>query len=243
MRRRRNRRPIIWTPLLWTALIVNVIAALFYSRLTSIILVRVEGVAPDDRVRVQALLQRVHDQPALNLNRYAVESWMQERSAVANADLSRNIFGRARLRLTYRRPVAAVRGLNHAYLSREGVIFQTEGISGELPIVKLPPEAEQPILTIAGAWRAAEVGALCAAINDLGQGQRVEIAPSETGGLCLNIGSKFAVQLGLPDQLDAKVDYLRKQIEDDPSLIQSGRTLNLVSIERPSYKQGVDRIK
>ena len=133
--------------------------------------------------------------------------------------------------------------MSHAFISREGVIFQVEQRWEGLPILHLPPEANKAIITFCGAWRAGELGALCTELVTITDAERLEIAPSEVGGLCLNIGSKFAVQLGLPDKLDEKVDYLRKQLEDDPSLLESGRTLNLVSIDRPSYKEGVDRIK
>ena len=65
------------------------------------------------------------------------------------------------------------------------------------------------------------------------------LTADENGGLCLNIGSKFAVRFGLPKRLDEKMDYLVRQLDQDPGLIASGKTLVLVNLDRPSYAQGV----
>lgn len=241
MRRRRKRNPINWGPILTFLLIGNVIAGVYASRMTSIVKVRVEGAQPDDQARVRAILQRIHSQPALQLNRRITESAVLEKSAVFKTELTRNIFGRARLTVTYRRPVAKLAKLSGVALSREGVIFQTgEDLSG-LPILSPPEEALKPSLTIAGPWRPGEVAGLASELANFSDRQVVEIIVLSNGGLCLNIGSKFAVELGLPESLDAKVDYLRRQIENDPALLVSGQTLNLVSLEKPALRMGIER--
>ena len=124
-------------------------------------------------------------------------------------------------------------------MSRDGVVFQTGRDLSGLPALQLPESSLSPAITLTGHCRFREAAGLASDIADLAEVESVQIEPTEDGGLCLNIGSKFAVDLGLPEQLDAKVAYLRKQIEDDPALLASGKTLNLVSLERPSYRDGV----
>lgn len=243
MRRRRKRIVINWKPVLTMLLIGNLFTGVFYSRMTSIVKVRVEGAQPDDQHRVRAILQRIHSQPALKLNRHVTESALLERSALVKAEMTRNIFGRARVQLAYRRPVARIAGMSGAALSRDGVIFQTSSDLSSLPIVRPPNEGLQPSLTVAGPWRPGEVAGLASELANFSDRQVVEISALNNGGLCLNIGSKFAVELGLPEQLDAKIDYLRNKVESDPALLVSGQTLNLVNLERPALRMGIERIK
>jgi cell division septal protein FtsQ len=243
MRRRRKRRQIAWGPVLTILLVVNIVAGVFASKLTSIVKVRVEGAQLDDQSRIRALLQRIHDQPALKVNRFAVESNIAGKSAVSKVEMTRNIFGRALVTVEYRRPVAKIAGLSGAALARDGVIFQSSQDLTGLPTVVLSKDAKAPTIALAGSWRSGEVAGLAGALVDLSAQNPVEIITLENGGLCLNIGSKFAVELGLPERLDDKVEYFKKQIEDDPSLLMSGRTLILVSLERPSYRAGVEKSK
>lgn len=243
MRRRRRRNSINWGPVLTFLLIVNVTAGIFASRMTSIVKVRVEGAQADDQARIRALLQRIHSQPALQLNRLVTESRVMERSAVSKVEMTRNIFGRARLHVSYRKPVAKIGKMSGAALSREGVIFQTNESLSALPVVYPPEAGTKPVMTIAGPWRPAEVAGLASELSNFSERQVVEISALDDGGLCLNIGSKFAVELGLPEALDEKIDYLRRQIENDPALIVSGQTLNLVSLERPALRMGIERRK
>jgi hypothetical protein len=243
MRRRRKKTSLNWTALLSLALVANLIAGIYASRITSVVKVTVEGAPEDDRARVRALLQYIHDQPALQVNRHGVESRVLEKSAVAKAEMTRNIFGRARLNLEYRRPVAGIKGSSGAALGRDGVIFQTSETLSHLPSVAIFEDAKLPALTVAGPWRPGEVAGLASALIELSQQQHVEIAALENGGLCLNIGSKFAVELGLSEQLDQKIDFLKKQIEDDPAVLTSNKTLVLVSLESPVYRIGIEKRK
>lgn len=241
MRRRRKRNPINWGPILTILLISNVVAGVYASRMTSIVKVRVEGVQPDDQHRIRAILQRVHSQPALQLNRRITESRILERSAVLRTEMTRNIFGRARVTVSYRRPVARIAKMPGAALSREGVVFQTGEDLSKLPVLSPPDEGLKPSITIAGPWRPGEVAGLASELANFSGRQVVEIIVLSNGGLCLNIGSKFAVELGLPESLDEKVDYLRRQIENDPALLVSGQTLNVVSLEKPALRMGIER--
>jgi hypothetical protein len=243
MRRKRKRNPINWAPILAIALFANIVAGIYASRITSVVKVAVEGAQEDDQARVRALMQYIHDQPALQVNRHATESRLLERSSVAKAELTRNIFGRARLSLEYRRPVASIKGSPGAALGRDGVIFQTSADLANLPSVDIFGDAKLPTLTIASPWRPGEVAGLASALIELSQLQHVEIDTLENGGLCLNIGSKFAVELGLSEQLDQKIDFLKKQIEDDPAVLASNKTLVLVSLETPVYRIGVEKRK
>lgn len=243
MARRRRRAPINWKPWIVTGLVANLILGTFYSPLTAVVKVQVSGANPADQPRIKAILQRIHDQPAMQVDRNWVEAKMLEQSAIFQADMTRNVFGRARVNLQYRRPVAKVAGMPGIALGRDGVLFLSKDNLESLPSVLLPASANLPGAAIVGTWRSGEVAVLAAEMNGFMPDKPLEIVPLETGGLCLNIGSKFAVELGYPEKLEEKVDFLRKQVEDDPALLESGKTLNLVSIERPSYRQGIVKVR
>ena len=243
MRRRRNRirRQPNWKAIFGLLLVLNLILGIFYSRLTAISRVRVEGAQPGDQKRIAALLTKIHDQPALQVNRRAVETWLMQKSAVNKAEMTRNIFGRALVSLEYRRAVAVIDRAGGAALSRDGSIFQSAGPFDGLPTVNVTPELLYPSMTIAGIWRVRDVARLAAELADLEKLQHLTIYVMSNGGLCLNIGSKFAVQLGPPEQLDKKIDFLRRQLDQDPELVVSGKTLVLVRLDRPVFRTGVDK--
>ncbi|MBC8066001.1 MAG: hypothetical protein H7Y17_14300, partial [Chlorobia bacterium] len=82
---------IAWGPVLGFLLTVNLIAGVFASRLTSVVKVQVDGAQINDQARVRAILQRIHSQPALMLNRHVTESMILEKSAVSRVEMTRNI--------------------------------------------------------------------------------------------------------------------------------------------------------
>jgi hypothetical protein len=242
MSKRRRRRTLAWEPILGILFAVNLATGLYASRLTSMIKVRVEGAKTGDQPRIRAILERIHSQPALRLNKRETESRILEKSEVARVEMTRNIFGRARVVVSYKRPFGRLSGMSGIALARDGSLFQTDTELEGLPRIHVAKNAIAPMTGIIGPWRAREVGGLAAEMVDVAADQPVEIDVLEDGGLCLNIGSKFAVELGLPDHLDDKVAFVRKQIEDDPSLLTSGRTLNVVSLDRPAYRSEMRKI-
>ncbi|MBN9502494.1 MAG: hypothetical protein BGO01_13845 [Armatimonadetes bacterium 55-13] len=239
-RRRRKRRPLAYGPIFATLLVVNIVMGIRYSRLTSITKVRVIGAAKGDEHRIKAILARYHDIPALQINANALMTTLNSRSAVNRVDVTRNIFGRAVVSMDYRMPVAKVVGMSGAAIARDGSIFQTiDAVPSDLPSVSLPVDAQKPIMTLVGPWRSGEIGGLAAEVRKIVPDEEKTLTADENGGLCLNIGSKFAVRFGLPKRLDEKMDYLVRQLDQDPGLIASGKTLVLVNLDRPSYAQGV----
>ena len=241
MARKRSRRGIAWDTVLGVLFAANIFAGLYASRLTSLIKIRVEGALPEDQTRIKGILERTHSKPALQLDRLATESAILAKSEVATAEMTRNIFGRARVAVTYRQPVAATTGRKGMAMSRDGVVFQTLQPLNGLPKVLLPEFAMSPVVGVVGPWRYREIAHLASLVKPVNDRAIVEIEATKDGGLCLNIGSKFAVELGLPEALDAKVEYLSKQIENDPAILTKGQTLILISLDKASYRVGVGR--
>jgi hypothetical protein len=243
MRRRRKRRSIDPTRLLWVLLVANLISGLFFSRLTSIGQIRVEGAQPTDEKRIQALLVRVHDKPSLQVNPREVETWLQSKGAVAKAEMTRNIFGRALVSLEYRRPVGAIEGMKGVAISRDGTVFQCDEDLTGLPTIRPPKDALEPHITLTGTWNSRDVAGLASELADISHARGLRITSSDEGRLSIIIGSKFAVDLGDSTRLDEKIDYLKGQLDAKPDLLESGRTLVLVSIENPMYREGVGKSK
>ena len=241
MPKRRRSSRIAWETVLGILFVANIFAGLYASRLTSLIKIRVEGAMPEDKARIRAILERTHSKPALQLNRRATESAILSKGEVLSAEMTRNIFGRALVKVKYREPVAAIKGMANRVLAIDGVVFDTHRNVSGLPTFSMPEIARAPAIGIVGPWRSRDVGWLAAAVRGIAGEEPVEIQSTDDGGLCLNIGSKFAVDLGLPEDLAAKVDRLRKKLDDEPALISSGKTLVLVSLENASLRDGVNR--
>ena len=81
MARRRKRRPFNWGPLLWVALIANIAAGLWFSSLTAIRRLRIEGAPLSDRGRLVTLAQTLKNQPVVPIDPRAFETVVQKLNA------------------------------------------------------------------------------------------------------------------------------------------------------------------
>src|SRR5579862_1088197 len=109
-KRKRKRTRIKPGPVLAFALLVVLVSGFAYSPLTSVNKVSVIGVNAEDRPEIQDVLSRLNRIPWLIVNDRWVETRVQHIEAIDHANYSQNIFGRGRLQISYRVPVARVRG-------------------------------------------------------------------------------------------------------------------------------------
>src|SRR4051812_42181857 len=109
-KRKRKRTRIKPGPFLVLAGGVVFIRGVFYSPLTSLSRATVVGAKPMDQPRIDEILSGLNKIPCVMVNRRWVETRVQQIESVDHAIYSQNVFGRGRLEVFYRNPVAKVKG-------------------------------------------------------------------------------------------------------------------------------------
>jgi len=236
-KRRRRRLKPNWGPILWVALFLNVAAGLWFSPVTSVRRVRVEGAELWDRGRIVASIQTLRSVPALNMNPRRLETVLGEHSAVKTVDFRRSMFGSARLQLDYRTPVARIADTDRLVLDGEGVLFRTgRNLPQALPEIKLHSSALKPALAIAGAWPAPRIAELLAMIPPAIPSEGLQLEVDSEGAVCLNMKQAARIELGGVDRLEEKLRALEGLLEDNPKLLQEVELLNIVEPTRPATR-------
>lgn len=110
--------------IVWLAVGVNLAAGTLLSPLTAVHRIRVEGVPAFDQARVSEILNTWQGVAAMRWPPRVVESRIQTGSEVHRATFYRNIFGRAVLKVEYRRPVAEIEGTHGLLLDSYGQVYR-----------------------------------------------------------------------------------------------------------------------
>ncbi|MEW5884257.1 MAG: hypothetical protein AB1725_08560 [Armatimonadota bacterium] len=230
------RLPLAPTPLLAIALMAVVVAGLFTSEMTKVRVLRVDGVPSWDKERVGAILRAYEGVPALRINPLQVERQVEWHPAVSRSDFRRNIFGRARLAVVYRRPVAWFqRGEMEFAVSVEGAVFP---LIGERPPLSVDEKLMEmrPNLSVFDSRRIGGLLDLAAKVQQKLPSLRGKLSVLASGGLALTVAEGARVEFGGRERLDEKVSVLARALEQSPDLLRRARTVNLVVPERPAVR-------
>lgn len=233
MRKRARRTRLKPGPLLGLALGANVVIATFYSPLFALSRVRVAGADPSDKARIRGLIEAGRGVPALRLQKRAIESRVQSLPAVDSASFSANIFGRGVLKVRYRRPVAQIEQRPDLALAADGVMFVPVRMPGNLPWVRMPASAAQPVAALASAWDAGPISRFAAQARGEWPQRKLEFFLDNRGALCLNM-NPGAVVFGSLRNLDTKLQILRDVLDQDPDFFRKVKTLVLTSPKNPA---------
>src|SRR5579864_857868 len=160
-RRKRTRTRLKSGAILWPLMIGNTVAGLLFSPITAATHVRVVGASPSDQPRIEEELQWLKDQPCLLVNNNSVEEQILKRPDVKTATLSRNVFGRGQLQLSYYQPVARVLGTEDTVLTEAGFLCRTADIPDGIPIVQLFDGCAHPSLGMTTSWEPKKVADVC----------------------------------------------------------------------------------
>lgn len=231
--RKRSGRAYRPDGFLAVGLAVNIVAGLIFSPITSITRVRVLGAEPFDRARIQGLMEGFAGRPVASLVPREIESHVTEAPEVKDVDFTRNWFGRAQLKITYRKPVAKVSGTPSLYLSDEGVLYNSRQKVGVLPNAELPQSSAPAALTFAVETPLEPLGELCARIPaPIDTAGAVALYHPEKG-LCLNTGEASAlVVFGPAERLDEKLAGLSQILRENPNILRENSEVNLIVPER-----------
>lgn len=238
MRKRRKRRlKPNWGPILWAGFLLNTVAGLWFSPVTAVRKVRVEGAESWDRARIAAEAGKLRGKPSVALNPRSFESAVLAHPAVRHADFRRSLFGSARLTLAYRQPIATIERTDRLLLDQEGFLFRTGApLTTDLPSIRLHESALVPALTLAGAWPTLAVADLIARIPAALSRPGLQIEVDSEGALCLNMKQAARIELGGAERLEEKFRALERLLGENPSLLQEVAELNLVEPTRPAVR-------
>lgn len=225
-------------PALVTALIVTLLLGIFFSPITAVSRVQVEGARPVDRQTIEGVLRKLNAIPWAVVNVRWVETRVQQIQAVEHARYSQNIFGRGRLEVVYRTPVARVKGKQSVAMDGAGVMFLSSEAAPDLPVVVRPDSAKDLPMTLAGGFPAGQVAELAIRAKQFAPQSNLVIWFNNRGAVCLNVGTCLLI-LGSCDDLDAKFRALKKLIEQQPDLLGQLDNLNLTEPSHPAttYKR------
>lgn len=215
------------------AILMNVIVGTMFSRLTSVTHAKIEGARQWDRKRLSGIMHSLQDVPIALARPRLIESQALEDPEVKSAELVRNPFGYASLKIEYRRPVAKFRNTTNLAISDEGVLYPSHDLPDRLPLLSLPPHEPPMLASLASNWQPIAISTLAARANEKWREEQLQIDVDERGSVCLNIGTGRVV-LGSANDIDRKLDVLRDRLSRNPSELQTVEILNLTVPEKPT---------
>ncbi|MDR3688605.1 MAG: hypothetical protein P4L46_04440 [Fimbriimonas sp.] len=214
-------------------LAMNVGFGLKYSYITSIVNTRADGVPRYDHDRVEAILTDMHDKPCLSIDPRAIESRVMALQDVDEAELTRNVFGSALLKVRYREPVARLADRPQVALSTDGVLYRSSLDLSALPTLKMPSSGPPILIAMMGSWQPACLAALAVYSRKHYPTSAVGIEVDPRGVVCLNIDSGNVI-LGSCDDLDSKLKTLESRLQKNPNELMEVKSINLTLPSAPT---------
>jgi hypothetical protein len=232
-----KRRPN-WGPILWLLIGVNTALGLAYSPITSATQVEVVGARQSDQGRLRDALKGLADKPALS-SKVGVLADIHRRPDLYRAELSQNIFGRAKLTVTYDQPVAVLADRPNVVLTASGILAATTDIPENLPKLRLFEGAIDHLAAYSGRWNPREIADVCQRVSGTAlDGTTVTVAAS--GNVRLQLRSGATVKIGAVEALAAKFEQLDRALEMRPDAFKRGVELNLVVPDKPAFGNAED---
>lgn len=229
-----SRKPPSLSAVLWLLTAANVCAGLMFSPITAASAVRVVGAEEADRARITTHLQSLRYVPCLRSNRARVETLIQAGETVDRADFSQNLFGRGLLQIESRQAVARLDTARPYCLDETGVLFQGEGGS-DLPLVKIQGMAKAPNASFADAWEPGAVARLSKSLGGILAKARWTIEVDGLGVLSLYESKGGRIVLGSSDDMDEKLQQVKKIMDETPDLLARVERIDLTSPKAPVY--------
>ncbi len=232
--KKRVRRRVRWTPILWILLLVNLSLAYRYSPMTTLQTVKIEGARDGDREFFQTSLKELNGIPAFQINIPSVESKADQIDAIESFAFQKSVLGSGRLVVKYRTPVARIEGMPNVFLGRDGAIFRDErpGLVPEMSVI-FHTGVKLTVVTVAAPFNTERIAWLADNASVLGLPEtRIDVA--DTGSLSL-LSEGAKIVLGVSDDLPQKLTRLKQLIEQNPSLIADAKEINLMDPERPVW--------
>lgn len=232
--RRRARRKVDRSPhwrVFWAvAFCGSVAAALVASPFTVPIRARVAGAARHDEAKLRRIIGELSNTPSLLIDAEILESDLLLAPDLRSAAFRSNVFGRASLRLEYRKPVAMVE--QKTAVDESGLRFQLGQRKAPNLTISTKVEDFNTIITISDA----------SALNRLARvAKKLQVyLPKLVGTLEIDDTERISlritdlvVEFGDMSSLDEKIQILAGALREDPERPQQGGRIILVDPDEP----------
>lgn len=233
MRKKRKSVHLRFAPFLWLFLTANVAAGLVYSKVTSIVHVRTDGVKPFDRERVEGILAKLQDVPCSKVKGREIESQVMQLPEVDHAEFTRNPFGNGLLTVQYRVPVAKLAGTDNVVLSDDGILYPASEFPEDIPTLQFTKRGPAAVIALAGNWEAEKLSQLAVYAQKHYPREELKITVDDLGSVCLNIGSGRVV-LGSCENLQLKLKTLEDRLAINPLELKQNEELILTWPKAPA---------
>jgi len=234
--RRRVKRYFPWAATLWLLVVLNCVAGLLFSPLTSANRVRVVGISSEDEETITKQIQGIRGQPCLTADRHGLESLVGRASDIRSVEFALNLFGRGLMKVEYRQPVAQVDGKPRELIDEAGNLYFSDELVPNLPSVVLPPMAKIPAAGLISGWDAARVANLCSLLTSEIPNARWRVVLDDRSVISLTGNKMPRIVLGSTDDLDKKIARLASIVREQPRLIETAREINLTAPDIPVSK-------
>jgi hypothetical protein len=144
------------------------------------------------------------------------------------------------LEIERRQAVARLDTVRPFAIASDGAVVQAEGIAA-LPLVRIPGPAKAPNAAIAGAWEPGAVAKLSKTLEAMLPKSRWTIEVDALGVLSLYESSGGLIVLGSSDDMDEKLNQVKKIMDESPDLLARVQRIDLTSPKAPVYVPRVPR--
>lgn len=223
-----------WKPIFTILLVINVVFAVRYSRVTAIRHITLIGVRADENDRIENILYPLRGVPYPKVDATAIETEALREPSVRRATFTHNAWGGATLKLSYRKPVARLAKSSTLALDDEGVVFSAPDLTPDLPTLSLPGGGPPTLAGMAMNWHAQRFADLAVRIRAYSPKRDVGIEVDERGQVCLNM-NPGRVDLGSSEDLGDKMDILEKRLRANPNELAGVQKLVLTDPKNPTF--------
>lgn len=211
---------------LWFAVIVNTGAGMWFSSATAPKRVQVNISGSEDIERFSKVWQDYHKTPWLRLNRHMIASRMQRPGHIDMVKVTSNVFGRGTMSVTYKRAIAKLHSGTPVGLTSLGDLTPMNTPEGTRGLTVDPVFAEFNGC-ITGTWPARGVGELVDLVKDVLAEWDFSLDIDSRTDISLQLENGPRVRFGLATDLPAKVDALRRLMEQNPRDFQRAKEVNV----------------
>lgn len=191
---------------------------------------------PSDRAAITEALESLKGTPALQVNHAKLANRLLLRDQIDRVELSLNLFGRGRLRVVHRIPVARLAGPEPGMaLSREGVVFRSDAVMDDLPLLTPPASAWKFGASVADSWECLAAASLAESVRGTLPPEPWRIQVDQRSTVSLSLPGKAVVRLGSTSDMDAKLRAFLDALNANPELMQKAREINFSAPSNPVY--------
>lgn len=217
---------------LWILAVANLIAGLLFSSASAPKKVVAIGMRETDREGVSKMLSESLETPWLRLNLFQVMSKLSRPDWVESVEFSPNVFGRATLKMHYRKPVARTSVERPIYLDNRGNLYY-DPLEHDVPKINLPADYYDESACISGTWPRTGVLTTVKSMKDLLPQLDYSLELDGKSVLSLQLVEGPRVILGPARNIPEKISVLARILSDESQKLNQRSTINLVSPDLP----------